>query len=139
MLLSTVAGGYLAAGTQPYTQDESSTERIFRLLLFVVIVVAVLLVVFIPTIIAKKRNHPHFAFIAGVNVATSWTLIGWVVCLAWALWKPQRVVTPAELESSERSDLGETSKLKELTRMYADQLISKEEFNAKRAAILSRL
>lgn len=44
-----------------------------------------LLVYLIPTLIANDRKHPDLSSIAAVNILLGWSLIGWVVALAWAL------------------------------------------------------
>lgn len=38
----------------------------------------------IPTWIAILRGHPNWIPIAIVNFFFSWTVIGWIVCLAWS-------------------------------------------------------
>lgn len=40
---------------------------------------------FLPCVVAGARGHPSGAAIMVVNVFFGWTLIGWVVALAWAL------------------------------------------------------
>ena len=40
---------------------------------------------FVPTVIAYQRDHPNASPILIVNLFLGWTLIGWVVSLAWAL------------------------------------------------------
>ena len=44
----------------------------------------VLLIYFMPTIAAANRKHHNTGPIAVVNIFLGWTLIGWVVALAWA-------------------------------------------------------
>ncbi len=41
-------------------------------------------VYFAPSIFATRREHPNSLPIIIVNVFFGWTLIGWVVALAWA-------------------------------------------------------
>lgn len=53
------------------------------LLLMAVLLVAGLLY-FLPTLIAAKRNHRNLASIAIVNVFLGWSLLGWIVALAWS-------------------------------------------------------
>ena len=38
----------------------------------------------IPTIVALMRDHPSKGGIIVLNVLLGWTLIGWVISLAWA-------------------------------------------------------
>ena len=53
-----------------------------------VIVLLIVLVVgglyFIPSIVALMREHPSRAGIIILNIFLGWTLVGWVVSLAWA-------------------------------------------------------
>ena len=48
-----------------------------------VIVVAVVLY-FLPSLVASNRKHPQQGPILIVSLLLGWTLIGWVVALAWA-------------------------------------------------------
>lgn len=43
-----------------------------------------LAVYFAPTIIGLLRHHPNMAPILVVNIFLGWSIIGWVVALAWA-------------------------------------------------------
>ena len=50
------------------------------------IVLAALVVIYLlPTIIAANRHRISTGPIAAVNIFFGWTLIGWVICLVWAL------------------------------------------------------
>lgn len=39
---------------------------------------------FLPTILANKRKHRQHDPISIINLFLGWTVIGWVICLAWA-------------------------------------------------------
>ncbi|MCE9560414.1 MAG: superinfection immunity protein [Planctomycetes bacterium] len=39
---------------------------------------------FFPSIIAMFRKHPNIAPILVVNIFLGWSIVGWVVALAWA-------------------------------------------------------
>jgi uncharacterized membrane protein len=55
------------------------------------IVIALALCVYmLPTFIAFLREHPNTAPIAVVNVFFGWTLLGYVICLAWAFTATNR-------------------------------------------------
>ena len=43
-----------------------------------------LVLLFLPTLIARSRNHPNVRAIFLVNLFFGWTFIGWVVSLLWA-------------------------------------------------------
>ncbi len=44
---------------------------------------------FVPALLASSRNHPRSQAIWVVNVLVGWTVVGWVVCLVWALSEPR--------------------------------------------------
>jgi hypothetical protein len=40
----------------------------------------------IPCVIAYKRKCASFVLIDHLSFFLSWTIIGWVVAMAWAIW-----------------------------------------------------
>ncbi len=54
------------------------------LALIAVVGIGGLLVYCAPTVIALMRGHANTASIAVVNLFLGWSLIGWVVALAWS-------------------------------------------------------
>lgn len=40
----------------------------------------------IPILIAVKRKHANIALISVLSFFFSWTIIGWVIAMAWAIW-----------------------------------------------------
>jgi len=42
-------------------------------------------VYFAPTVVARARGHNNLAPIVVVNLFLGWTLVGWVIALAWAV------------------------------------------------------
>jgi hypothetical protein len=60
---------------------------------------------FLPTLVAKSRNHPNTLPIFLVNLFFGWTFIGWVISLVWACMRPVQLVLyapvyPAVMASS---------------------------------------
>ena len=53
-------------------------------LAFIVLILVILLVIFIPTIVAFRREHPNRWLIFVVNLAFGGTVVGWVAALVWA-------------------------------------------------------
>jgi 4-hydroxybenzoate polyprenyltransferase len=51
-----------------------------------------LVLLFLPTVVARSRNHPNTAAIFLVNLLFGWTFIGWVVSLLWAYARISRPV-----------------------------------------------
>ena len=52
----------------------------FELILFI----GVVAMYFLPAIIAHHRRHLSSGTIFLVNLALGWSVIGWIVCFAWA-------------------------------------------------------
>ena len=50
-----------------------------------IIVIIAVIGYFLPAIIAWRRGHHQQNPIFIINLFFGWTLIGWVVCLAWAV------------------------------------------------------
>ena len=54
-------------------------------------VITMIAIYFLPSIIAGVRDHRNGASIAILNLLLGWTLVGWVVALAWSVSaKPPR-------------------------------------------------
>jgi len=49
------------------------------------ILIGSILLYFLPVIIAAVRNHHNGWSILVVNLFLGWTIVGWVVALAWAV------------------------------------------------------
>lgn len=51
----------------------------------------------LPYLLAESHRHPHALAIGALNLFLGWTLLGWVVALAWASAKTgeARSVSPA--------------------------------------------
>jgi hypothetical protein len=49
-----------------------------------IVVILLLLAYWLPSVVASLRKHPDSIAITVVNLFTGWTLIGWVIALAWA-------------------------------------------------------
>jgi Superinfection immunity protein len=47
--------------------------------------VVLVLIYFAPSLIALRRGHRQLGPIVVINAAFGWTLIGWVVSLAWSV------------------------------------------------------
>ena len=64
-----------------------------------------LALLFLPTLVAKSRNHPNTLPIFLVNLFFGWTFIGWAISLVWACTRPAQPglyapVYPAVMASS---------------------------------------
>ena len=55
------------------------------------LILALLLLLYVlPTIMASRYRHRNLTALAVANLALGWTVIGWVVCLVWALMVSER-------------------------------------------------
>lgn len=61
-------------------------------LLFLPIFLPALALHFLPTIIAGVRHARNFGWILVINLLLSWTVIGWIVALIWAIRDTPRYV-----------------------------------------------
>lgn len=67
--------------------------------------VIVLAIYFAPTIAAAMRKHKSQGGIAVINLFFGWTIVGWVLALAWAAADPGRLEEPKqEVERKERKE-----------------------------------
>lgn len=60
---------------------------IISIFLFLFMIACVFCCYFFPWLIASDKHSRSSIFV--VNLFFGWTLIGWVVCLAWAVSKPR--------------------------------------------------
>lgn len=70
------------------TQQKSapkSAPKYGGVILLVVLIGAGGIIYFIPALLAKNNHHKDLNSIFVVNLFLGWTLIGWVVALAWAV------------------------------------------------------
>lgn len=52
--------------------------------LVVLLILVVGLAYMAPTLIAAKRCHRNLGSIAVINILLGWSLLGWVIALAWS-------------------------------------------------------
>jgi hypothetical protein len=71
---------------QPQEEDLSPTKLIFSLFMLAILFIAY----FSPYFVAKTRMHSKLESILVVNLFLGWTLLGWVVALAWAFSEDNR-------------------------------------------------
>jgi len=37
-----------------------------------------------PTVVALFRKHPNYSMIVAVNLLAGWTIVCWIIAMAWA-------------------------------------------------------
>lgn len=52
--------------------------------MIVCLAILAFVIYFLPTIIASSRNHRNSATIGVLNFFLGWTMLGWIICLAWS-------------------------------------------------------
>ncbi len=99
-------------------------------------VVSLLIVYFAPTIVAVLSGHHKASAVAVVNLLLAWTLIGWVVAMAWSVTnpptRPKRPPNPATTPATR-------DRLEEIDILRREGAITDAEHKAKRAEILADL
>jgi hypothetical protein len=114
----------------------------------------------LPTHEAWKRRQPNLTSIALVNIFLGWSLIGWVVSLAWACkdvpsaqpdsvpaaseWlrsretAPSQPLTPAIPPTSHATPVGVSiaDELRKLADLKAQGILTEDEFLAQKAKLL---
>ena len=111
---------------------------IFTLLLLFLGIIG-LVIYFIPTVIALKRNHINKVPIILVNILLGWSFIGWIVALIWACSNSDKPVIINNTMPIPPGSESVTVKLQELSKLRADGIISEDEFQSKKAELLSRM
>ena len=87
---------------------------------------------FLPTIIAIKKNHPQKVPIILVNIfgGMFWG-IGWFIAIVWVFMKPANNNIVMNNDSS-------ASEIEKLHELKEKGILSEEEFNSKKALLLSK-
>jgi hypothetical protein len=52
---------------------------------YIIVVFGLIFGYLLPSIVANNRYHKNINSIFIINLFLGWTLLGWVICLAWAL------------------------------------------------------
>ncbi|MFY3630377.1 superinfection immunity protein [Achromobacter xylosoxidans] len=105
---------------------------------------------FLPSIEASLRKQPNMVSIALVNVFLGWTLVGWVVAMAWGcaarqerqlgaapkdVMPPKPDVSPTRPASAPSASVAD--ELRKLADLKQQGILSDEEFAAQKARVLS--
>lgn len=96
----------------------------------------------LPSYIARKRKHKDLTGIVVVNILFGWSLIGYLVALVWA-FKEERESPQVIIQNGSSHPIashGQQSleaQLTELKSLRDKELLTEEEYKAKRSAILS--
>lgn len=92
---------------------------------------AIIIGYFLPTIIALLRSKKNKGSIIVVNVFLGWSIIGWVVALAWACGSDDKHTVHIAKEST-------SEELERLVRLKEKNVITEEEFKTQKEKILGK-
>jgi len=94
---------------------------------------------FLPTIVAMMRNHPSAGGIFLVNFFFGWTVLGWILCLVWAVSGTSRTTIynsyPPYNPGADSQDRV-IAQLRQLQQLRDEGALTEEEFNRQKASIL---
>ena len=98
----------------------------------------------LPIVVAWRRKHPQLQAIAVTNILGGLVFgIGWAIALVWAFTKPTnaQVIVPQPIPPgpSRAPERREGERLRELRKLRDDGLITEEEFQHKRTAIITSM
>ena len=100
----------------------------------IALIIIVFIIYFIPSIIAIYfREHPSQTAIFVVNLFLGWSLLGWVVALAWSLTNPTKEIINNQPPQSAADEIQKLASLKE------QGLLTDEEFTNKKSEILKNI
>lgn len=101
----------------------------------------------LPMVEAHLRKQPNFVSIALVNVFLGWTVVGWVVAMAWgcAAGTESSSATPASKEPLRttrsqqeiKKPVSVADELRKLADLKAQGILSDEEFAEQKAKVLA--
>ncbi|KZN15216.1 hypothetical protein OA79_03050 [Marinomonas sp. TW1] len=102
---------------------------VFQLVLILLFLVVALPLLFLPTIIASKRKHPHKVAIILINFFGIWLWgIGWFVALVWCFVQPSKI--PSSMSTNSADEIKKLYDLKE------QGVITDLEFEEKKKTLL---
>lgn len=85
LLLLSLSSTLTLAFSERAWAGQGDMQTVLLALAFIVAIVVILAVIFIPTIVAFRRQHPNRWLIFVVNLAFGGTIVGWVAALVWAM------------------------------------------------------
>lgn len=97
------------------------------------IVITIIIIYLLPTFIAFFKKKKNLASIAVVNVFLGWSIIGWIVALAWSVAKDTDHQTV--IYNHPHGD-NSADKLEKLSNLKEKGVITEEEFNKQKEKIL---
>ena len=89
-----------------------------------------LAIYFLPTIVARTRDHHSGRAIFYTNLLLGWTIIGWVIAFIWSFTNPVQVIVNNQKQQSAADEIQKLAILKE------QGLLTEDEFTKKKQQLL---
>jgi predicted membrane protein len=86
---------------------------------------------FIPTFVARSRGHKDLGAIFFINLFIGWTLLGWLICLIWAMSGENVVVVQTREATPSKA-----TEIEKLVALKNAGHLSDEEFQSAKKRIL---
>ena len=107
-----------------------------------VFLVVFLVVYFLPSFVASDGRHPSAGGVFVLNLFLGWTLVGWVVALAWASSRPAPVTVierPAAASEPRWAKQGSSlsGEIQQLATLKERGVLSEAEFETAKARLLA--
>ena len=104
----------------------------------ILLILLAIVIYFLPTICAYSRGHQNKDPVFILNLFLGWTLLGWVVSLAWAFTAVQSSDDDDDEEESDGDDNTKTKveQLSELNALYQSGAINDDEFAMMKSEII---
>lgn len=124
--------GVIFLGLLIYDSSKNSgdSSNAMDVIFGMVLVAGGLLLYFLPYMLSTHRDDRTSIFL--VNLFFGWSIIGWVISLAWALKKQHLPVVQQIQQTNHPED-----RIYRLHQLYKDGVISEDEFNQRKEMILS--
>ncbi|MBY0421233.1 MAG: superinfection immunity protein [Parvularculaceae bacterium] len=103
------------------------------------LLVALIALYFLPIIVAASRGHPGRGGVFVLNLFLGWTLVGWVVALAWAAGAVDKASRAAPAPATPSVSASTDAALDRLARLKAEGALTTEEFEAAKQRVLAGL
>ena len=91
----------------------------------------------IPAFVAYGRQHTSAGAITVLNLFLGWSLVGWVAALVWACTNPGSPQSNPSSTPSSPPQRSSSDEIKVLADLRDRGILTEEEFEAKKMAILS--
>src|SRR3954453_10189208 len=101
-------------------------------------IIVCFLLYLLPTMIAAGRKSKRTAGVFVVNFFLGWTLIGWVLALAWAAGSDKQEIAEKSANHKIAAPVSVADELTKLSQLHKEGVISAAEFSHQKNIILRK-